>query len=86
MQQAIAIEQSGAKVPLKETAEFEMLEEFAAALKRMPELKKAFNALTPGRQRGYLLHFAGAKQASTRVARIEKHVPRILAGKGLDDQ
>lgn len=86
MQQAITIEQSGAKVPLKKTAEFELPEEFAAALKRMPELKKAFNALTPGRQRGYLLFFGGAKQASTRVARIEKHVPRILAGKGLDDQ
>jgi uncharacterized protein YdeI (YjbR/CyaY-like superfamily) len=85
MQQAIAIEQSGANVPLKKTAEFAMPEEFAKALKQMPELKKAFNALTPGRQRAYLLHFAGAKQAKTREARIEKHVERILAGKGLDD-
>lgn len=85
MQQAIAIEQSGAKVPLKKTAEFAMPDEFAKALKQMPELKKAFNALTPGRQRAYLLHFAGAKQAKTREARIEKHVERILAGKGLDD-
>jgi uncharacterized protein YdeI (YjbR/CyaY-like superfamily) len=51
----------------------------------MSELKKAYNALTPGRQRGYLLYFGGAKLARTREARIEKHVPRILAGKGLDD-
>ncbi len=85
MQQAIAVEQAGTKVPLKKTGEFEMPEEFAAKLKVMPELKEAFYALTPGRQRGYLLHFAGAKQAKTREARIEKHMDRILAGKGLDD-
>ncbi len=85
MQQAIAVEQSGKKVALKKTAEFAMPEEFAAKLKAMPALRKAFNALTPGRQRGYLLHFAGAKQSKTREARIEKHVERILAGKGLDD-
>jgi uncharacterized protein YdeI (YjbR/CyaY-like superfamily) len=54
-------------------------------MKQMPELKKAFNTLTPGRQRGYLLYFASAKQAKTREARIEKQVDRILAGKGLDD-
>ena len=85
MQQAIAVEQSGKKVPLKRTSEFAMPAEFARALTQMPELKKAFDALTPGRQRGYLLHFAGAKQAKTREARIEKNVDRILAGKGLDD-
>jgi len=85
MQQAIALERSGAIVPLKKTAEFNMPEELAQALKQMPELKMAFQSLTPGRQRGYLLHFAGAKQAKTREARIEKHVERILAGKGLDD-
>lgn len=85
MQQAIAVEQIGKKVPLKRTSEFAMPAEFARALKQMPELKKAFDALTPGRQRGYLLHFAGAKQAKTREARIEKNVDRILAGKGLDD-
>jgi uncharacterized protein YdeI (YjbR/CyaY-like superfamily) len=51
----------------------------------MPELKKAFYALTPGRQRGYLLHFSQAKQSKTRIARIEKHVQNILAGKGLMD-
>lgn len=85
MQQAIVVEQSGKKVPLKKTVEFEMPEEFKRALKEMPDLKKAFHALTPGRQRGYLLHFASAKQSKTREARIEKNVERILAGKGMDD-
>lgn len=85
MQQATAVEQAGKQVALKKTAEFEMPDEFTTRLKAMPALKKAFNALTPGRQRGYLLHFAGAKQAKTREARIEKHLERILAGKGLDD-
>lgn len=85
IQEAIAVEKAGLKVPMKKTAEFDMPAEFATALKQMPELKKAFNALTPGRQRGYLLYFGNAKQSSTRMARIEKHVERILAGKGLDD-
>jgi uncharacterized protein YdeI (YjbR/CyaY-like superfamily) len=85
IQQAIGTEQAGKQVALKKTAEFDMPAELARAMKEMPELKKAFNALTPGRQRGYLLYFAGAKQAATRVARIEKHVDRILVGKGLDD-
>ena len=85
MQEAIAVEEAGIKVPLKKTVEFEMPEEFKRALKEMPDLKKAFHALTPGRQRGYLLHFASAKQSKTREARIEKNVERILAGKGLDD-
>jgi len=85
MQQAIAVEQSGQEVALKKTAEFAMPEEFTAKLKAMPALRKAFDALTPGRQRGYLLHFAGAKQSKTREARIEKHLERILQGKGLDD-
>ncbi len=85
MREAIALEKAGRKVELKQTAEFAMPAEFKQALKEMPELKKAFQALTPGRQRGYLLYFAGAKQAKTRTARIEKHVDRILDGKGLDD-
>lgn len=85
MREAIALEKAGKKVELKKTTEFEMPAEFKKALKEMPGLKKAFSALTPGRQRGYLLHFAGAKQAATREARIAKHVDRILAGKGLDD-
>ena len=85
IQQAIAVEKAGKQVVLKRTGEFEMPAEFAKALKEMPELMKAFNALTPGRQRGYLLFFGSAKQAATREARIEKHLDRILAGKGLDD-
>ncbi len=86
IKEAIANERAGKEMEMKTTAEFEMPAEFATALKQMPELKQAFKALTPGRQRGYLLHFAAAKQAKTREARIEKHVDRILAGKGLDDQ
>ncbi len=85
MQEAIVVEEAGLRVALKKTAEFAMPEEFAAKLKAMPALKKAFHALTPGRQRGYLLHFGSAKQATTRQARIGKHIERILAGKGLDD-
>ena len=82
---AIAVEKSGAKVDMKKTSHFEMPEEFARRLDDEPRLAEAFHALTPGRQRGYLLHFAGAKQSATREARIEKHAPRILAGLGLDD-
>lgn len=82
---AVAVEKAGRKVPMKKTAAFDMPEEFAQALKEMPDLKKAFHALTPGRQRGYLLHFSSAKQEKTRMARVEKNVDRILAGKGLED-
>jgi uncharacterized protein YdeI (YjbR/CyaY-like superfamily) len=60
-------------------------EEFLKPLDDDPKLAEAFHALTPGRQKGYLLHFAGAKQSATRAARVEKHVPRILKGLGLDD-
>jgi len=85
LQDAIEIEKAGLQVEKKTTADFEMPEEFQARLAGHPTLKSAFEALTPGRQRGYLLHFAGAKQSKTREARIEKHLPRILEGKGLDD-
>lgn len=85
IQDAVAVEKAGLEVPMKATKEFDMAEEFAQALKEMPELKKAFHALTPGRQRGYLLYFSAAKQAKTRTARVEKYVDRILAGKGLED-
>ena len=85
MEQAIVAEKEGMKVPLKSTQEFAMPEEFAAKLKAMPALKKAFQALTPGRRRGYLLHFAGAKQSKTREERLEMYVGTILTGKGLDD-
>ena len=83
--EAIEVEKAGLKVDLKKTEEFEMPEEFKSKLMKMPALKKAFAALTPGRQRGYLLHFSSAKQAKTRETRIEKCVQRILEGKGLDD-
>ncbi|RYY88348.1 MAG: hypothetical protein EOO15_09240 [Chitinophagaceae bacterium] len=83
--EAIEVEKAGLKVPLKKTAEFAMPEEFAATLKKDAVLRKAFEALTPGRQRAYLLHFGSAKQAATRTARIEKSRQAILAGKGLND-
>ena len=83
--EAIELEKSGAKVKLKKVSEFKVPEEFQKKLDETPTLRKAFFALTPGRQRGYLLHFAGAKQSKTRELRIEKHTPRILEGKGLDD-
>jgi uncharacterized protein YdeI (YjbR/CyaY-like superfamily) len=70
---------------LKKTAEFKMPEEFENKLKKNAALKKAFYALTPGRQRGYLLHFSSARQAKTRESRIKKCTPQILEGKGLED-
>jgi uncharacterized protein YdeI (YjbR/CyaY-like superfamily) len=82
---AIAVEKSGAKVKMKSVAQFDVPEEFQKRLKDDPRLAEAFHALTPGRQRGYLLHFGGAKQSATRAARVEKHAPRILRGLGLDD-
>jgi uncharacterized protein YdeI (YjbR/CyaY-like superfamily) len=82
---AVEVEKAGLKVALKKTSEFKMPEEFALKLKALPALKKAFHALTPGRQRGYLLYFSSAKQSKTREARIEKNVERIMAGKGLLD-
>ena len=83
--EAIAVEKAGLKVSMKETAEFAMPEEFQQQLDASPALKTAFEALTPGRQRAYLLHFAAPKQVKTRVARVEKYMPQILDGKGLMD-
>jgi uncharacterized protein YdeI (YjbR/CyaY-like superfamily) len=83
--QAIEVEKVGLKAPLKKATEFAMAEEFKKALDKKPALKKAFYALTPGRQRGYLLYFSAAKQAKTREERVEKYIPQILKGKGLDD-
>jgi uncharacterized protein YdeI (YjbR/CyaY-like superfamily) len=83
--EAIEVEKAGLKVELKKTTEFAMPEEFQKKLDKIPALKKAFNALTPGRQRGYLLHFAAPKQSKTREARVEKCIPQILSGKGLND-
>jgi uncharacterized protein YdeI (YjbR/CyaY-like superfamily) len=82
---AIKIEKAGLKVVLKPTAKYIIPVEFEKLLKEFPELKLAFYKLTPGRQRGYLLHFSSAKQAKTREIRIEKYLQKILDGKGLDD-
>jgi uncharacterized protein YdeI (YjbR/CyaY-like superfamily) len=83
--EAIEIEKAGLKVALKKTKEFNVPEEFQTKLDAMPVLKNAFEALTPGRQRAYLLHFSQAKQVKTREERVEKYIPKILSGKGLDD-
>lgn len=85
IREAIAVEKSGAKVKLKSVADFAMPAEFRERLDDDARLAEAFRALTPGRQKGYLLHFAGAKQSATRAARVAKHAPRILKGLGLDD-
>ncbi|HKZ66618.1 MAG TPA: YdeI/OmpD-associated family protein [Chitinophagaceae bacterium] len=83
--EAVKVEETGLKVPMKKTTEFKVPEEFQSKLDNKPALKKAFEALTPGRQRGYLLYFSSAKQSKTREARIEKYMDKILDGKGLED-
>ena len=85
IQEAIEVEKAGLKVKLKKTSEFNMPEEFQRKLDQVPALKTAFEALTPGRQRGYLLYFSAAKQSRTRESRIEKCMDRIFDGKGLND-
>jgi uncharacterized protein YdeI (YjbR/CyaY-like superfamily) len=85
LEEAIALEKSGARVKKKSVAQYDVPEEFQQRLNDDVELAKAFHALTPGRQKGYLLYFAAAKQSATRTARVEKHAPRILKGLGLDD-
>lgn len=83
--EAIEVEKAGLKVELKKPTEFKMAVEFQNKLDEMPILKTAFEALTPGRQRAYLLHFSQPKQAKTRVERVEKSIQPILNGKGLTD-
>jgi uncharacterized protein YdeI (YjbR/CyaY-like superfamily) len=83
--EAIEIEKTGQKVNYKETAEYRIPEEFQNKLNAIPPLKTAFEALTPGRQRAYILYFSAPKQSKTRAARIEKYIPQILKGKGLTD-
>lgn len=83
--EAVEVEKAGLRVELKKTGEYPVPDEFKAALDKKPALKKAFYALTPGRQRGYLTYFAQAKQSATRKARVEKYTPQILRGKGLND-
>ena len=86
VKQAIAVEKAGLKVEFKAKRELEIPEELTLILKRNSKLAKAFYSLTPGRQRAYVLHFTGAKQSQTRTARIEKCIPKILAGKGMNDR
>lgn len=83
--EAAEIEKTGLKVALKKVADFDIPEEFMKKLDEMPSLRTAFDALTPGRQRAYLLYFGSAKQAKTRESRIGKYIPHILDGKGMDD-
>ena len=83
---AIEVEEAGLKVPLKKTKEYDIPEEFEAKLGKNRALKTAFYALTPGRQRGYLLYFSSAKQSKTRTSRVEKYTQQILDGKGLEDE
>lgn len=81
----IAVEKAGLEVDFKRSTEFAIPEELQKKLDELPTLKEAFEALTPGRQRAYALYFTGPKQTKTREQRVERSIPRILAGKGLND-
>ena len=83
--EAIEVEKAGLKVNFKKPTEFAIPEEFQNKLAEMPGLKTAFGALTPGRQRAYILYFSAPKQSKTRESRVEKCMKQILNGKGLDD-
>jgi uncharacterized protein YdeI (YjbR/CyaY-like superfamily) len=83
--EAIEVEKAGLKVNYKKTSEFKIPEEFQNKLDEIPALKTAFDALTPGRQRGYVLYFSAPKQCKTRESRVEKCMKQILNGKGLND-
>ncbi len=83
--EAVAVEKAGLKVDFQKSSDLKFPEEFIDKLDEIPDLKVAFDALTPGRQKGYILHFSVPKQSKTKTARIEKCLPKILAGKGLDD-
>jgi uncharacterized protein YdeI (YjbR/CyaY-like superfamily) len=84
--EAIEVEKTGVEVNFKKTSEFKIPEEFQNKLDEIPALKTAFDALTPGRQRAYILYFSAAKQSKTRESRVEKCMQQILNGKGLNDQ
>jgi uncharacterized protein YdeI (YjbR/CyaY-like superfamily) len=86
LSEAIEVEKAGLKVEYKQTSEYEFPEELQQKLDENPALKKAFESLTPGRQRGYLLYFSAPKQSKTRAARIDKYTERIFNGKGLNDR
>ncbi len=84
--EAIQVEKAGLKVDFKKTTEYIIPEEFQSKLDELPALKSAFDALTPGRQRAYILYFSAPKQSKTRESRVEKHMQQILDGKGLNDR
>ncbi|NND33361.1 MAG: hypothetical protein HKN76_12290 [Saprospiraceae bacterium] len=83
--EAIEVEKAGLKVEMKKTKDYKIPTEFKEKLDGIPELKSAFKTLTPGRQRAYILHFSQPKQSKTRASRVEKYLPNILKGKGLND-
>lgn len=85
IEEAIQLEKDGAKVILKQTSDYKMPIELQNKLDEDTQLKKAFEALTPGRQRAYIFNISQAKQSKTREARIQKYIPKILEGKGIDD-
>jgi uncharacterized protein YdeI (YjbR/CyaY-like superfamily) len=84
--EAVEVEEAGLKVNFKKTKEFIVPEEFQKKLDKISALKTAFKALTPGRQRAYILYFSAPKQSKTRESRVEKCMPQILNGKGIDDE
>ncbi|VTR48790.1 Uncharacterized protein conserved in bacteria [Actinobacillus pleuropneumoniae] len=83
--EAIEVEKAGLQVNFKKNTDYTIPEELENKFEEMPSLKEAFEALTPGRQRAYILHFSAPKQAKTRESRVEKYIPHILNGKGLND-
>jgi uncharacterized protein YdeI (YjbR/CyaY-like superfamily) len=83
--EAIEVEKAGLKVPMKQHEDFIAPAELTTKFAQLPELKEAFYALTPGRQRAYILHFSGSKKSETRSARIDKYTTRIMNGKGITD-
>jgi len=85
IKETISLEKAGQRVSFKKSAEFPVAKEFQEKLDKVPGLKAAFRVLTPGRQRGYLLFFAAPKQSATRISRVEKYMPHIFQGKGLND-
>ncbi|AZZ92876.1 hypothetical protein EUZ85_19955 [Hahella sp. KA22] len=86
IQEAVEVENAGLKVDFKTTEDYAIPEELQEKLDEIPAFKDAFNALTPGRRRGYLLHFSAPKQSKTRASRVAKHMPQIMNGKGLNDR
>ncbi len=84
--EVVEVEKDGLEVEMKKTSDYDMPEEFKKAMKENPELKEAFDELTPGRQRGYLLYYSDAKQSKTRTRRIEHYTPKILQGRGWNER